>query len=96
VPGGPYPGQEAAAAVTAALERRYHFDEPLWKQYTNFLWNGVQGDLGFACGDREVTDIIRNQFFVTAQLGARFYHGASARPVASGTLSALNHNGPLD
>jgi oligopeptide transport system permease protein len=98
VPGGPFTqDKKLPPAVTAALERRYHFDEPLWKQYTNFLWNGVQGDLGLSVrGDREVTEIIRHTFFVTAQLGTLAFIMAVVLGLSLGTLSALNHNGPLD
>ncbi|MBI5284824.1 MAG: ABC transporter permease [Chloroflexi bacterium] len=98
VPGGPFTqDKKLPPAVTAALERRYHFDEPLWKQYTNFLWNGVHGDLGLSVrGDREVTEIIRHTFFVTAQLGVLAFIMAVVLGLSLGTLSALNHNGPLD
>jgi oligopeptide transport system permease protein len=98
VPGGPFTqDKKLPPAVTAALERRYHFDEPLWKQYTAFLWNSSHGDLGLSVrGDYAVTDIIRRTAFVTAQLGVLGFILAVTVGMSLGTLSALNHNGLLD
>src|SRR5512146_395973 len=90
VPGGPFTqDKKLPPAVTAALERRYHFDEPLWKQYTLFLWNSSHGDLGLSVrGDRAVTDTIRRTFFVTAQLGVLAFALAVVVGMSLGTLSA--------
>jgi oligopeptide transport system permease protein len=98
VPGGPFTqDKKLPPAVTDALERRYHFDQPLWKQYSLFLWNSSHGDLGLSVrGDREVSDVIRHGFFVTAQLGTMGFVVAVVLGMTLGTLSALNHNGPLD
>ena len=76
---------------------RYHFDEPLYKQYGYYLWNASHGDLGLSVkGDHEVTDVIRRTWFVTFQLGALGLIAAVVVGMSLGTLSALNHNGPLD
>ncbi len=99
VPGGPFTQDKKVAALGhEALERRYHFDEPLWKQYTFFLWNSSHGDLGLSVrGDRDVTNTIRRTFFVTAQFGDSWASSLAVTVGMSlGTLSALNHNGPLD
>src|SRR5262245_4922258 len=98
IPGGPLTSEkDRPPALDAALERRYNLDEPLIVQYTTYLTNLLKGDLGISFqGDREVTDIIRNTFFVTAQLGLLAFMVAAVVGVGLGTLSALNHNGPLD
>jgi oligopeptide transport system permease protein len=98
VPGGPLTQEKTRPpALQAALERRYGLDEPLWKQYTTFLWNTAQGDLGISFkGDRDVTEIIKDTFFVTAQVGLLAFLLAVVVGMTLGTISALNHNGPGD
>ncbi len=98
VPGGPLtPEKDRPPALQEALERRYGLDQPLWRQYTTYLTNLLQGDLGITFkGDREVTDVIRDKFFVTAQVGILGFVLAISVGMTLGTLSALNHNGPLD
>ncbi len=98
VPGGPFTqDKKVPPAVEAALERRYHLDQPLYKQYGLYLWDASHGDLGLSFqGDQDVTEIIRRTFFVTAQLGIMGLIVAVVLGMTLGTLSALNHNGPLD
>ncbi len=98
VPGGPLTQEkDRPAALTAALERRYGLDKPLYEQYGIYLKNLVQGDLGITFkGDREVSTEIRRKFFVTAQVGILAFMVATTVGMTLGTLSALNHNGPLD
>lgn len=98
VPGGPLtPEKSRPPALQEALERRYGLDKPLWQQYTTYLTNIVQGDLGITFkGDREVTDVVREKFFVTAQVGLMGFTLAVIVGMTLGTLSALNHNGPFD
>src|SRR3954471_3741575 len=46
-PGGPFNQEKGLNPVIKAnLERVYHLDEPLWKQYLLYLQNLLQGDLG--------------------------------------------------
>jgi oligopeptide transport system permease protein len=98
VPGGPLTTEkDRPPALQAALERRYHLDKPLIDQYGTYLWNLSHGDLGISFqNDKDVTEIIRHTFFVTAQLGLLGFALAVVVGMALGTLSALNHNGPLD
>jgi oligopeptide transport system permease protein len=98
VPGGPFTQDKALPAnVVAALNRRYNLDDPLWKQYLLYLWNLLHGDLGLSFrGDRDVAQLIRDGFFVTAQLGILAFIVASVVGLSLGILSALNQNGILD
>ncbi len=98
VPGGPLtPEKDRPPALQAALERRYNLDKPLYRQYTTYLLNLVRGDLGISFdGDREVSEVIRRTFFVTAQVGLLGFIVAVVVGMTLGTVSALNHNGPLD
>jgi oligopeptide transport system permease protein len=98
VPGGPFTSDKALPpAVNEALNRRYHLDQPLWKQYGLYLWDAGHGDLGLSFqGDRDVSTLLRDGFFVTAQLGVMGLVAAVVVGLTLGTLSALNQNGPLD
>jgi len=71
VPGGPFDrDKELPPAALANLEKRYNLDKPLLVQYALYLENLAQGDLGLSFkNNREVTDIIRDGFETTAQLG---------------------------
>jgi oligopeptide transport system permease protein len=98
VPGGPFTEDKTRPpAAEAAIESRYHLNDPLWKQYGLYLWDASHGDLGVSFqNDRDVSQIIRDTFFVTAQLGLLAFLVAVIIGLTLGTLSALNHNGPLD
>jgi len=98
VPGGPFTEDKSKPeSVIQAQERRYHFNDSLYQQYGYYLRNIVQGDLGISTrGDHQVTEIIRRTWFVTFQLGLLAFLVAASVGLVLGTLSALNHNGPLD
>ena len=98
VPGGPFTqDKDVPPAVNEALNRRYHLDKPLYQQYALYLWDASQGDLGLSFqGDRDVAKLLKDGFFVTAQLGLMGLFVAATLGMVLGTLSALNQNGPLD
>ena len=67
------------------------------KQYGLYLWDVSHGDLGISFqNDRDVSTIIKDNFFVTAQLGTLALLLATVVGLSLGIMSALNHNGPLD
>ncbi len=73
VPGGPFArDKELPEVIIHNLERRYHLDWPLWKQYLSYLWNVCRWDFGpsFKYTARSVNDIINDSFPVSATLGA--------------------------
>ncbi len=98
VPGGPFTEDKARPpAANEAINRRYHLDQPLIQQYGLYLWDISHGDLGISFqNDRDVSTVIKDSFFVTAQLGVLALILASVVGLVLGALSALNHNGPLD
>lgn len=98
VPGGPFTqDRPLPQSVLDALNRRYNLDKPIWEQYGLYLWNAMQGDLGVSFrGDRDVSELIRNGFFVTAQLGVMGFVLASTVGLVLGVLAALNRNGLMD
>ena len=94
VPGGPFDrDRELPPAVRANLERKYGLDEPLFTQYTTYLTNLVQGDLGVSMRDqRSVTQTIRDGLPVTIQLGVSAFIFATVFGFTMGLIAALNHN----
>ncbi|HVP04113.1 MAG TPA: ABC transporter permease [Dehalococcoidia bacterium] len=99
VPGGPFTqDRDLPAQVMLALNRRYHLDQPLWKQYLSYFWDiFVHQDLGLSFrGDRDVSYLIKHGFFVTAQLGTLAFLVALTWGIFLGVISALNRNGFLD
>src|SRR3990167_3235288 len=72
VPGGPFTREkELPEAIQKNIEARYHLDDPLWKQYADYLLNLVRFDLGpsFKYEGRTVNEIIKEGFPVSAVLG---------------------------
>jgi len=94
VPGGPFDrDKELPPAVLANLEKRYNLDKPLFVQYALYLENLAGGDLGLSFkNNREVTDIIRDGFEVTAQLGMVAFLYATVFGMTLGVVAALYHN----
>src|SRR5207247_607734 len=73
VPGGPFSQERKLEPdVRRNIERRYHLNEPLYKQYADNLWKTAQFDLGpsMTLSDFTVNEIIARGFPVSASLGA--------------------------
>jgi len=49
-PGGPFDRERAPASpeIERNINAKYHFDEPLWKQYARYLGDLAHGDFGFS------------------------------------------------
>jgi oligopeptide transport system permease protein len=95
VKGGPWDTDRAVPPQQIEnLNRKYGLDDPLWRQYTHFVSNAVQGDLGlsFQRQDKPVTGIILDGFKVSAVLGLLAFALASSVGVTLGVYSALNRN----
>jgi len=72
VPGGPFDQEKPLSPeIRANIDAKYHLDEPVWNQYLFYMRNLVRGDLGpsYKYIGRDVTDIIRETFPVSMQLG---------------------------
>ncbi len=95
VPGGPFTREkELPDAVKKNIEARYHLDDPLWRQYADYLLNLLQFDLGpsFKYEGRTVNDLIREGFPVSAVLGLLAVCLALACGIPAGVAAALNQN----
>lgn len=95
IPGGPFTGEKnLPPAVLRNIEARYHLNDPLWQQYTDYLVNLVHFDLGpsFKYAGRTVNDIIEESFPVSLQLGAVSISLAILFGIPAGAIAALRQN----
>ena len=72
IPGGPFTAEKSLPPyVLHSIEERYKLNDPLYKQYGDYLCNLVQGDLGpsFKYPGRSVNDNIKDGFPVSFKLG---------------------------
>jgi len=98
VPGGPFDrDRPLPAAVQANLNAKYNLDKSLPEQYLLYFKDLVQGDLGTSFRtQRPVTDLIKDGWVQTAQLGLMAFAFAMVIGLTLGTVSALNQNRPAD
>src|SRR3989454_12791960 len=72
-PGSPWDESEKPLpeAVKQNLARQYHLDDPLYKQYADYLVNALRGDLGpsYRSVERSVSEIVTATLPVSVQLG---------------------------
>lgn len=98
-PGGPFDSEKAVIPeVKAALEAQYGLDLPLWQQYTGYLGDLAQGQLGpsFKYPGRSVNELIAAGLPVTAELG--FYALLVAIVIGgfAGVIASLKPNTAQD
>ena len=99
VPGDPLLNDRAVSeAIRINLEAKYGLDQPIGTQYLIYLGNLVQGDFGisFTQENREVNDIIREHFPISAILGVLAVVFAAAGGILFGALTAIYRNRLLD
>ncbi len=95
VPGDPLSNEKAVTVeIRANLEAKYGLDKPPLEQYFIYMGNLVKGDFGisFTQQNREVNDIIREHFPVSATLGILAIVFAGLGGVLWGALTALYRN----
>lgn len=95
IPGGPFASEkEVPPEIQKNLEERYHLNDPLWKQYVDYLGNLVHWDLGpsFKYEGTTVNEIINKSFPVSASLGAMAVSFSLVVGISAGIIAALNHN----
>ena len=99
-PGGPWDESEKPLpeAVKANLSRQYHLDDPLYKQYVDYLASALQGDFGpsYRFVERSVSDIVGATFPVSAQLGVLAMLFALVVGIPLGALAAVKRNTWID
>ena len=99
IPGGPFTTEKKLPPqVKASIEAKSHLDDPVWKQYGDYLGGVITGDLGpsYKYEGRSVNDIISDAFPISAQLGLLSLMVAVVGGIAAGAISAMRPNGIVD
>jgi oligopeptide transport system permease protein len=96
LPGDPLgEGSEKIPKATRdMLLQQYGLDKPLWAQYVNFINKIIHGDLGFSFQfpAQKVTDIIKQAFPASLELGLYSIAIAIVVGLLLGIIASLNHN----
>jgi oligopeptide transport system permease protein len=98
-PGGPFSSyRRLTEAVLANMNRAYHLDEPLWKQFGRYLWGLAHFDFGPSMKymDYSVTELIVQGLPVSIEVGLSAMVLAAIAGVALGIAGALRRNGVTD
>ncbi len=98
-PGGPFDTEKTLAPeIQANLDKKYHLDEPLIKQYGRYLFDLAQGDFGpsFQYKDYSVNELIATGFPVSLRLGGTAIILAFFIGSLLGTIAALRQNTVID
>jgi oligopeptide transport system permease protein len=98
-PGGPFDREQTLPPeIMANLQRAYGLDQPLWVQYGRYLQGLAHGDFGpsFKYKDFTVTELIRQGFPVTLQIGCMAMILALSLGIPMGTWAALHQNTAAD
>lgn len=99
IPGGPFTQEKKLPpAVLATIEERYHLNDPLWKQYADYVKDAAVFDFGpsYKYPGKTVNDIIRESFPVSAALGLSSLCLAIGVGIAAGIVAAWYKNRWLD
>jgi len=98
-PGSPFSSERTLPPqVMANINAKYGLDKPVFDQYTTYLTNVLQGDLGpsFKYKDFTVNELVVSALPVSAKIGALAFVFAVIFGVSVGTLAALRQNSWLD
>jgi len=98
-PGGPFDTErKLPPEVMKNIEKKYHLDEPLLKQYLRYVGSALKGDLGpsFKFPGTTVSGIIRESFPKTMLLGICSLILALIIGITAGTIAAYYQNSIKD
>jgi oligopeptide transport system permease protein len=94
-PGGPFTGEKALPEqVIQNLMKKYHMDEPMYKQYLEYMGNVLRGDFGpsFRYKESTVNELIAESFPNSIILGSVALLLALVAGLSVGVSSALKQN----
>ena len=99
VPGGPFSQERGIhPKIKENIEKKFHLDEPLWKQGVRYIGDLCRGDLGPSLKrpNRTVNEILAEAFPRSALLGATALLMALLLGCSAGVYAALHHNTARD
>ncbi len=94
VPGGPFAGEkQVSKAVLEALNEKYRLNDPLWKQFLDYMSGLLRFDLGpsFKYQGKTVNDFLANGFPYSAKLGLITMCFVLLASIPMGIVSALKN-----
>lgn len=94
-PGGPFDKDRSIPPeVMTQLNKRYHLDDPLWKQYIDYMGGLVQGDFGpsFKYASHSVNELIVAGLPATLELSCYAILFALFIGLPTGIIAALKQN----
>lgn len=90
-------GERAAdPAFVAAIESRYHLNEPLWRQYLYYVQGLLHGDFGQTVTGQPIAPMLVERLSVSAQLAAVAVLIACVLGIGAGMLASLNRHRTID
>lgn len=95
IPGGPFTREKQLPdAVLAALNAKYHLDDPLWKQYVDYVKGVLSFNLGpsFQRAGVTVNQLIKEGFPATLKIGLTSVLVIIVVGIPLGIVSALKQN----
>lgn len=98
-PGGPFNQERGLSPeIKANLEAQFGLDQPLWRQYLNYLNNLLHGNFGpsYNLPDFTVGELFANGLPISIQLGASALTLALIVGGALGIVAALHQNRAAD
>jgi peptide/nickel transport system permease protein len=100
VPGGPFDMTQQPLPPFAMqnIMRKYGLNEPIWRQYLNWLWALLHGDFGipFEEPTMTVTQLIAKAWPITLTVGVLTILVSYVFGMAIGCVAALRHNTWID
>jgi peptide/nickel transport system permease protein len=100
LPGGParaLAGEEGDAAMIAAINAKYGFDQPVPVQYVRWIGNALRGDLGESVRTGlAVTPMVTSRVPITLELAGLSMLVALVLGIPTGVLAAVRRGTPVD
>lgn len=94
LPGDPFTDDKMPIEIKERMMEYYGLNDPWLKQYTTYMGNLLQGDLGYSLRykNRSVNNILGDAFPFSAELGVRAIAFSLSAGLLLGIVAALNHN----
>lgn len=99
LPGGPFDAERALPAeIKANIEAKYRLNDPLMKQYGDYMWGLLHGDFGesYKYTGRSISQIIAESLPNSLQLGIYAILIAYLVGIPLGVLAASKHGSWMD